>query len=109
MPSQVRIISGPRNTSFDHFIQDIVDKGNFEVEHTYFGIKDLERAMFVRNKLNTAGKHMDPVVAVKAFRQECQGCAQGGPDCRFHVSYTCYDMEKARAYKEKQKQYASGH
>jgi hypothetical protein len=99
MPGKTRIISGPRNTSFDHYIQDLIDRDAWETEHFYFGIADEERADFIRKKLRTAGTHMDPRVAVKAFRVACpNGCDNGGPDCRWHVSFTVYDMDKARAY-----------
>lgn len=108
MPSKVRIIAGPRNVSFDHYIEDIIDRGAWEVEHEYFGITDADRANYVRQKLRTAGRHMEPPVAVKAFWRECQGgCANGGPDCQFHVSFTVYDMEKAKAYKERNRAAAS--
>ena len=100
MPSQVRIIAGPRNKAFDHYIEDIIGRGAWEVEHEYFGITDQERADYVRRKMRMAGKHMNPPVAVKAFWRQCAGCPNGGADCRFHVSFTVYDMDKARAYKE---------
>jgi hypothetical protein len=102
MPGQVRIISGPRNTSFDHYLQDIVDSNAYGVEHEYFGIGDLDRAVYVRNKLHTARTHLDPPVSVKAFRKECGGCKNGGPECKFHVSYTVYQSDVARAYKDAQ-------
>lgn len=106
MPGKVRIIAGPRNTSFDHYIEDIIAEGRYEQEQDYFGIEDNDRADYVRRKLKTAGTHMDPPVAVKAFWVPCTGCANGGPSCRFHVKFTVYDMEKARSYKARIQQNA---
>lgn len=99
MAQRVRIISGSRNKAFDHYIEDIIERGAWRQEHTYFGIADQDRANFVRQKIRTAGTHMDPRVAVKAFWYECPGCENGGPDCRYHVSFTVFDMEEARKYK----------
>lgn len=99
MPSQVRIIAGPRNVAFDHYIRDVLERNAWEQEHVYFGIEQEERANYVRQKLRTAGRHMDPPVAVRAFYERCGGCNNGGPSCRFHVKFFVYDMDKARAYK----------
>ena len=101
MPSKVRIIAGPRNTAFDHYIEDVIGAGAWGVEHDYFGITNVERADYVRRKLRMAGRHMDPPVAVKAYWKPCTGCANGGPDCQFHVKFTVYDMDIARQYKAK--------
>lgn len=101
MATQVRIIAGPRNKAFDHYVSDIIDRGAWEQEHTYFGITEQERADYVRRKIRMAGRHMDPPVAVKAFYYECPGCQNGGPECRYHVSFTIFDMDEARAFKQR--------
>lgn len=106
MPSKARIIAGPRNVSFDHYIEDIIGRGAWGEDHEYFGITDPERADYVRRKLRTAGRHIEPPVAVKAFWHECAGCNDGGPDCRYHVTFAVYDMETARQYKSKHQQIA---
>lgn len=104
MSGGVRIISGPREKAFDHYIEDVLQRGAWEVEHEYFGIADETRADYIRRKLRTAGRHMNPVVAVKAFWKPCpggeKGCSNGGPDCRYHVYFTVYDMEGARKFRE---------
>lgn len=107
MATRVRIISGPADRSYDHFINDIIASGNWEVDHEYFGIRDEERAKQIRSKIKTAGRHMKPPVAVKSFYSKCEGCDNGGEDCQYHVTYAIYDMDKARAYKAKQAEYAS--
>jgi hypothetical protein len=105
MAGGVRIISGPRNKSFDHYIEDIIGRGGWEIEHDYFGIQDEDGADFIRRKMRTAGRHMNPPVAVKAFWKPCpgvdKGCELGGPECRYHVKFTVYNMELARKFKEK--------
>lgn len=106
MPTQVRIIAGPRDKSFDHFIQELLDEDGFGVEREYFGIEDQSRADLVRRKLRTAGRHLD--VSVKAFWAECQGCPNGGPTCRYHVKFTAYDPDEARKYMERKGQYGRG-
>jgi hypothetical protein len=107
MPHKVRIIS-QRNPSFDHYIADIIDKGDWETEHVYFGIPDEERARFVRAKLYTAGKHMNPPVAVKVFWTECTKCEYGEPGCQYHVKFSVFDMNKAREYRKRQAAFSSG-
>lgn len=100
MPSKVRIIAGPRNTSFDSYIRDLVEQDGFGVERTYFGITKPERAEEVRRRMKRAGSHLG--VSVKAFWSECKGCKNGGADCRYHVSFTAYDPDDARRYKQQQ-------
>lgn len=101
MPDQVRIISGPRDGSWDRFIQELVDQHGFGHEREYFGITTKERAEIVRRKLRTAGKnHLG--VSIKAYWRECQGCELGGDDCAYHVFYTAYHPAVARSYKQKQ-------
>ena len=106
MPGKVRIISGPRNVSFDHYIRQVIDDGGWEQERDYFGITTPERAEEIRKKLRTAGAHMDPPVSVRAYWRECSGCANGGAGCRFHVKFTVYDKAKARDWKERNSQAA---
>jgi hypothetical protein len=108
MPGKVQIISGPRNASFDHYVQAVLDEGAWEQERDYYGITTPERAEFIRQKLRTAGAHMNPPVAVKAFWRECQGCGLGGAECRYHVKFTVYQKDKARQYKARIQQSASG-
>lgn len=100
MATKVRIIAGPRNTSFDDHIRKLVEEEGFGRERQYFGIEDPERAEVVRRRMRTAGQHLG--VSIKAFWKECTGCANGGPSCRFHVYYTAYDPAVARDYKSKQ-------
>jgi hypothetical protein len=104
MPSKVRIIS-KRDDSFDHFIESLVNEDGFGAERTYFGITTQERANEVRNKLKTAGRHHE--VSVKAYWNECGGCPEGGPECRFHVLFTAYEPDKAKAYMATKAQVAS--
>lgn len=99
MATRVRIIS-QRDDSWNHFISELVEEDGFGAERTYFGIGTRERAEEVRRKLRTAGKHHE--VSVKAFWNECKGCKEGGPDCRFHVKFSAYDPEDAKRYKAEQ-------
>src|SRR5947208_3195392 len=93
----VRIIAGPRNTSFDRYIAELLREEGYGRERTYFGITNQDRAETIRRRMKTAGKHLD--VSVKAFWKECPGCENGGPDCRFHVYYSAYDKDSARKYR----------
>lgn len=99
MPSQVRIISGPRDQSWDRYIARLIQERGYGHEREYVGIADERRADEVRRKLRTAGKHHG--VSVKAFWKACGGC-DAGEDCAYHVSYTAYDPASARAYKDRQ-------
>lgn len=105
MPSKVRIIS-KRDNSWDSFIRELVEQDGFGAERTYFGIATEERAREVRSKLVTAGRHQE--VSVKAFWRECQGCPEGGDDCRYHILFSAYDPEVARAYMERKSRIARG-
>lgn len=91
----VRYISR-RGESFDHVIQAQVEQVGFGTELEYYGIEDPGRADDVRRGLVRAGKHLG--VAVKAFAADCAGCRDGGPKCRYHIRFTTYTMEDARAY-----------
>lgn len=82
--------------SFDHYIRDQVATDGFKVEWTYFGCETEARADEVRRGLRRAGQHLR--VSVKVFITECQGCRHGGPECRYHVPFTSYDSQDARAY-----------
>lgn len=88
-----------RDKSYDQYIEDVIRDGAWGIESEYVGLETQEAAEIVRQKMRTAGNHMNPPVAVKAFWRECKGCKVGGPDCRFHVSFTVYDKDKARAYR----------
>jgi hypothetical protein len=100
MATQARIIAGARDRNFDHYIADLVEGEGFGTQREYYGIENADRAEVVRRKLRTAGAHLG--VSVKAFWGECGGCANGGPSCRYHVYFTAYDPDAARAYKQKQ-------
>lgn len=100
MPQQVRIIAGSRDQSWDAFIADLVAQRGYGHEREYVGITDERRAEEVRRKLRTAGRHHG--VSVRSFWKPCKGCAQGGADCAYHVSYTAFDPAAARAWKARQ-------
>lgn len=100
MPTAARIIAGPRNTSFDRYVSELVQEEGYGAERQYFGITGAERADEVRRKMRRAGMHLG--ISVKAFWKECTGCPNGGADCRYHVYYTAYDPTEARRYKESQ-------
>lgn len=100
MPSKVRIISERNSARWDEIIQSLMDAGAWEQEQTYFGIEDPARADSIRRAFKTAGRHKG--VAVKSYWKECTGCKDGGQQCRYHVHFTVYDMDKARAYRARQ-------
>lgn len=100
MPSPVRIISGPRDESWDRYIRRLVDERGFGHEREYYGIETEDRARTVRSKLRTAGRHQG--VSVRAFWRQCGGCDNGGPSCAYHVHYACFTAAAARAYKARQ-------
>lgn len=105
MPSKVRIISKKNDALFDRLVEDLIGEEGFEVERTYFGITTEERAREVRVKLKTAAnRHLR--VGLKAFWVGCEGCPEGGEDCRYHVKFTAYDIAKAGAYMERKSKYA---
>jgi hypothetical protein len=102
MPSKVRIISPRNSAEWDALVRDAMQRNAYRVEHDYFGIVTEERAEQVRKKLRTAAGHLG--VGAKVFWTGCQGCSNGGTDCRYHVKYTLYPLEEARAYKQQQAQ-----
>jgi hypothetical protein len=105
MPQQVRMpryISQRNSAQWDDIIRSIVNAGKLGEENTYFGITTEERAHEVHRKLKTAAAHQG--IARKVFWYPCNGCTDGGKDCRYHVSFTLFDMEAARAYKARQSQ-----
>jgi hypothetical protein len=106
LPSQVRIISGPRDESWDRYILRLVREAGFGHEREYVGITGEKRAEEIRRKLRTAARHQG--VAGKVFWKPCTGCSEGGPDCAYHVCYTVYDPAAARAYKGRQAARAGG-
>lgn len=101
MPSQVRMpryVSQKNSTQWDDVIRAV--SGKLGEESTYFGCATEERATEVYRKLKTAATHQG--FGRKVFYYPCAGCKDGGQDCRYHVSFTLYDMETARAYKAQQ-------
>jgi hypothetical protein len=104
MPSKVRIISR-RDDSFNHHIASLVEEDGFGAERTYFGIQTPERAEEVRRKMKTAGRHLE--VSVKAYWRECEGCPDGGPECRYHVQFSAYDPAEAKAFMARKAQAAA--
>lgn len=95
-----------KDDSWDHHIASLIEQAGFGREREYFGIETPERAREVRQKMVTAGNHLG--VSVKAFWKDCAGCQNGGPVCRFHVYFTAYDRDVARAYAERKQRYAGG-
>jgi hypothetical protein len=104
MPDRVRIISRPVR-HFDRYIDALVEEEGFGREREYVGITTQERADEVRRGLRTAGRHRG--VSVKAYWTPCGGCAAGGAACAWHVHFSAYDPEDARAYKERQARLAA--
>lgn len=102
MPNKVRIISRRNSRQWDDLVADVLSRGLLGQENTYCGITNAERADDVRRHIRTAGKHHQ--VGSKVFWYECKGCRDGGQDCRYHVSYTLYDLAEARKYKTRQAQ-----
>ena len=100
MPSKVRIIQQRNSRQWDELVDDVLARRALGTEHEYFGITDPERADKIRRALRTAAKRQQ--VGAKVYWKECQGCANGGADCRYHVYYTLYDMDVARRYKADQ-------
>jgi hypothetical protein len=106
MPSQVRIIQQRNSAEWGNLIQDVIKRDAYGQEHFYFGVTDPERADKIRRALRTAGKRLQ--VGTRVYWSECTGCTEGGADCRFHVNYTVFDMEQARAYMAQQSAKRSG-
>ena len=105
MPSKLSAFKwGPRDTSWDQFIRNLVAQRGYGVERTYFGITDRARAEEVRKGLKNAGRAMGH--SVKSFWSECTGCEHGGATCRYHVNFTAYDPEVAKSYMQRKSQYA---
>lgn len=100
MPHQVRIIAGPRNTSFDGHITELIQQEGYGAERIYFGVTNQDRAEKIRRGMRQAGRHLGH--SVKAFWEPCSGCKNGGRDCRFHIRYSAYDPEEAKRYKAQQ-------
>jgi hypothetical protein len=88
---------GPRDDTWDGFITDLIQVRGFGYERIYFGVTTQDRAEQIRRGLRNTRRHLH--VAVKAFWEPCTGCEPGGADCRFHIRYTAYDLDDARAYK----------
>lgn len=97
MPWQKGVVA--RDRSYDEYIDSLIQRGAWGREAEYVGLETQEAAEIVRQKMRTAGSHMNPPVSVKSFWKQCTGCKSGGPSCRFHVSVTIYDKDQARAYR----------
>ncbi len=103
MPQQVRMpryVSQRNSASWDDIIKSVIDASAWGKEQTYWGITTEDRAHEVYRKLRTAAAHHG--VGRKVFWYECGGCKDGGNDCRYHVSFTVYDLATARRYKAQQ-------
>lgn len=94
---RVRFVSR-RDTTFDHYVADLVEQDGFGVGRVYFGITSRERADLIRRRLRRAGSHLNPPVSVKAYWYGCGGCRDGGRECRYHVSFTAFDPGEAKEY-----------
>lgn len=100
VPSQVRIISRRNSAEWDKLVRAAMRPRWLRTEHDYFGITNEDRAESVRKALRTAGRHQG--VGSRVYYQPCDSpgsCRYGGPDCRFHVKYTIFPLDEARAYK----------
>ena len=103
MPSQVRIIRERNSAKWDDLVRDVIQRKAYGTEHDYFGVVNGDRADKIRRAIRTAGGHQG--VGSKVYWKECPApgrCANGGPDCKFHVYYTIYDLDEARKYKAQQ-------
>lgn len=101
MPHQVRIISRRNSPKWDDLVRGAL--GSLGIEYDYFGIANADRADAVRRGIRTAARHQG--LGCKAFYGECKqpgACQDGGPDCRYHVYYTLYNLDEARKYKAQQ-------
>ena len=108
MPQQVRMpryVSQRNSSSWDDIIRGLVDGAKHGQEQTYFGITNENRAQEVYRKLRTAAQHQG--VGRKVFWYGCKGCNEGGRECRYHVSFTIYDIDEARAYRAQQQRASS--
>ena len=98
MPSQVRMpryVSQRNSSAWDDIVRSVAAR--LGEENTYYGIETEERAHEVYRKLRTAASHQG--YGRKVFWYGCNGCDSGGPGCRYHVSFTLYDLATARDYK----------
>lgn len=97
---RVRFIAGPRNADYDRFIRDLVRQDGYGREREYFGIEERDRAERHRRGMRQAGRQLG--VSIRAYWKECSGCANGGPECRYHVCYTAFSPAAAKAYRAEQ-------
>jgi putative component of toxin-antitoxin plasmid stabilization module len=100
VPSQVRIISRRNSGEWDKLIRDAMAPKRIRSEHDYFGITNEARAETVRKNLRTAGRHQG--VGSRVYYQPCNSpgaCRYGGPECAYHVKYTVFPLDEARAFK----------
>lgn len=98
MPDKVRIIQR-KDERYDDYIRSLVNDHGFGHERVYAGVATKERADEIRRRLRTAGKHLG--VAVKVFYELCpkRGRCGAGDGCVYHVRFSAFRNEDARAYK----------
>lgn len=106
MPDRVRYVMR-KDDSFDAYVRDLVASRGFGHERVYAGVTDRDNAETVRRKLRNAGRHLG--VSVKAFWEPCdkRNCPAGG-DCRYHVRFSAYRPDDAKAYKARLAKRTSG-
>lgn len=87
--------------SFDGPLREKIDETGFGVGWVWVGCETEDRADEVRRGFKRAARHLG--VAVRTYTRECpgegRGCQPGGPECRFHVPVTAFDMDSARQYR----------
>lgn len=101
---QVRFIAGPRNRDHDGLIRDLIGQEGYGRQREYFGVEDADRAEQLRKGIRQAGRQLG--VSMKVFWKECGGCNNGGPDCRYHICYTAYKPDAAKAYRARVQRHA---
>ncbi len=107
MPDQVRFIQH-KETRYDAYVAELVSAKGYGKERHYAGISDRDQAESVRKALRQAGRHVG--VSVKSYWEPCPnpGRCPAGKECRWHVRYSAYRQEDARAYKERISRRARG-
>lgn len=102
MPSQVRYIQRRNSAEWDALVR--AAGRLLGQENDYYGITNEARADEVRKYIRTAGRHVG--VGSRVYYVPCDqaGACRGGPECRYHVKYTIYPIDEARAFKARQAQ-----
>lgn len=99
MPDRVRYVMR-KDETYDAYVRDLVAERGYGRERTYAGVADQDQADSIRRKLRQAGKHLG--VSVKAFWEPCgSDRCPAGTGCKYHVRYSAYRREDAKAYKER--------